>query len=161
MGFGSTGETITVLQSMVPLLDGPLVDLVVTDLLGAAAADGDDAVALTNLFTGLQGTDGSVPPAPTEASVDAPTAPAPPTTLPAAVPAVLPAGLPVVSTLPDGVPDLHLPAVGLPAIATPATIDLPSMEVLDVTIDVPAIELPALDHVDITIPSLLVTDAPL
>jgi hypothetical protein len=35
------------------------------------------------------------------------------------------------------------------------------MEVLDVTIDVPAIELPALDHVDITIPSLLVTDAPL
>ena len=161
MGLGSTGETVTVLQSMVPLLDGQLVDLVVTDLLGVAAGDGADAVALTNLFTGLQGTDGSVPPAPTEASVAPPTASAPPTTLMAAVPAVLPVGLPVVSTPPESVPDLHLPAVVLPAIATPATIDLPSVEVLDVTIDVPAIELPALDHVDITIPPVLVADAPL
>jgi RNA polymerase sigma factor (sigma-70 family) len=160
MGLGTTGETIRVLQSMVPLLDGPLADVVVTDLLEVAASEDGAPVALTNLFTGLQGTDGSAPvvptpPAPAEAPIAAPTAPAPPTTLLAAVPVALPVTLPDVPTLPVG-PDLQPPAVVLPSIAIPATIELPSVAI----IDGPTIALPALGLADISIPPLIVIDAP-
>ena len=160
MGLGSTGETIRVLRSMVPLLDGRLADAVVTDLLEVAASEDGAPVALTNLFTGLQGTDGSAPvaptpPAPAEAPIAAPTAPAPPNTLLAAVPVALPVTIPDVPTLPVG-PDLQPPVVVLPSLPIPATIELPSVAI----IDGPTIELPALGLVDISIPPLRVIDAP-
>ena len=167
MGLGSTGETLAVLQSIVPLLDGPLADLVVTDLLGVAPTEDSDPPALTSLLSGLQDTDGSAPATPPSTASVAPpgAADVPPTWSNPEVgipPVVSPVSDHVSSTPTTGVPDIALPAVVLPAIPIPpATVDVPPVAILDVAlVEVPPIELPALSLPGVTIPPLIVLGDP-
>jgi RNA polymerase sigma factor (sigma-70 family) len=149
MGLGSTGETVQLLRSLVPLLDGPLVDLVLTDLLGFEPSGASDAPPLTELLTGLQVTDGSEPlpgVSPESHGSDHAAGPGssaaqPPIAIGPPMPSTSP---PAVAVQPGGVQDTALPAVVLPAITLPLTVDLPPVQVLDVAIiDLPAVEVPA------------------
>ena len=151
MGLGSTGETVQLLRSLVPLLDGPLVDLVLTDLLGFEPSGASDAPPLTELLTGLQVTDGSEPlpvVSPESHGSDHAAGPESSEAQPSIAigPPMPSASPPAVAVAPGGAQDTALPAVVLPAITLPLTVDLPPVQILDVAIiDLPPVEVPAIE----------------
>ena len=151
MGLGSTGETVQLLRSLVPLLDGPLVDLVLTDLFAFEPSGASDAPPLTELLTGLQVTDGSEPlpgVSPESHGSDHAAAPGSSEAQPSIAigPPMPSASPPAVAAQPGGAQVTALPAVVLPSITLPLTVDLPPVQVLDVAIiDLPAVEVPAVE----------------
>ena len=151
MGLGSTGETVSMLRSLVPLLDGPLLGPVVDELLdltpidtgsspsgggGPAMADGtpgddasddgDDGASGGLTVPGLPAVDVPLPTTPGSPPASVPTVSVPSVTMP-------PVSLPPLSSPPITVPILDLPPITLPVISLPA-ITPPSIVIPPVTI---------------------------
>jgi RNA polymerase sigma factor (sigma-70 family) len=152
MGLGTTGETVTMLRSLVPLLDGPLLGPVVDQLLdltpigtgsspnpGAEPATSDGAPGDDASDDGATG--GITVPALPGVDVPLPTTPGSP-----------PASVPTVSVPTVTVPPVTVPPISLPPITVPI-LDLPPITLP--VISLPALTLPSTVIPPITVPDLL------
>jgi RNA polymerase sigma factor (sigma-70 family) len=150
MGLGNTGETVSMLRSLVPLLDGPLLGPVVDELLemtpigaGSTAGTGpgtpDDA-------PGEDASDGGPP-----GGITVPGAPG------VDVPQLTTPGSPAASVPTVSAPSVTIPPITLPVISLPP-VTVPILDVSPITLpvlSVPAVTLPSIVLPPITIPDLL------
>lgn len=148
MGLGTTGEAVTMLRTLVPLLDGPLLGEFVDELLditSLAPGAGPTTTTTTTLVDPVAAppASSSGPPAtpPGGASSD-PSAPGSPGTPSVTVPS---GAAPPNATAPPLLPDL--PILTLPSISVPPIV-LPIL-------DLPPITLPIISLPPITLPNLL------
>lgn len=152
MGLASTGETVDVVRSAVPLLSGPLVGPIVDELLdiasiGSAATpmpserDNGAATASVSETTGTgSGPQGVV--------LDS---------LSPAAPAVANPGPPAAAVPIMPVPAPSVPTVTVPSVAPPTPPVPINVPIVDISpISVPPISLPALDQSPLTVPPLAV-----
>jgi RNA polymerase sigma factor (sigma-70 family) len=166
MGLGSTGETITMLRSLVPLLDGPLLGSVVDELLDLTSIGTGPPASPPGSAPGAS--DGVVPD-----GVDIPGVDIPGVDVPGgegsvggvdsagggpsvSVPGVPGAELPL-PTLP-GAPQITLPAVSAPVISVPPIV-VPVISVPPITVpilDLPPINLPVISLPPITLPAIVI-----
>jgi len=164
MGLGSTGETITMLRHLVPLLDGPLVGAVLDELLDLTSivpADGSaEPTEPASESAPASGGLDDVPP--TSSQTAAPSTAHPPAgspsnpNAPAAPPGSYPPTTPSPAVLPD-VPSMTLPSISLPAISLPAIV-IPPISIPPIVIPIfglPPITLPVISIPPITLPKLL------
>ena len=151
MGLGSTGQTVTMLRSLVPLLDGPLLGPVVDELLdftpigaGSPAVPGADGPGVTDSLPG-DDVDDEI-----EGGDDGSGLPGGGTT-----PGLPGVDLPLPTT--PGAPTVSVPTVSVPSITIPP-ITIPVISLPPVTVpvlDLPPITLPVISLPPITVPDLL------
>ena len=145
MGLGSTGETITMLRNLVPLLDGPLLGALLDEILDSTSIVPDPTSGgLGNVPLTLPQTAATASTNPSAGSSSGPVVPAAPLgssppTIPA--PAVLP-GLPAVTLPQVSVPAIVIPPISIPAISIPI-------------LDLPPIVLPIISILPVTLPNIL------
>jgi hypothetical protein len=146
MGLGSTGETIAMLRSFVPILDGPLLGPVVDELLDLVSI-GDGSTSPTGGAAPAPSPDGGLDVLPSPPADDSDGDPSPGANPIGIPPIVLPDGPPL-GSLPVDVPPVTVPPVTVPVISIPV-ISIP-------LISVPAVSLPAISLPPVSVPPVSV-----
>lgn len=143
MGLGVTGETVSVLRTLVPLIDGPLVGVVVDRLLDVALL----APHVANVAAVSSETVAAVPASTAVASAGGPPEATPPLAAPPTVPALSAAiELPAATPPSVSIPPVHLPTIPVPTVAP--LLGLPEISLPPIS--VPVLDLPAISLPDLT-----------
>ena len=153
MGLGNTGETVTMLRNLVPLLDGPLVGALLDELLDLTSIVPADAPAGTPPGSTIGGLGDALPTSgqttvSTPPSGGSPLNPNAPGANPGSSAQTNPGLLPDLPSI--SVPAISLPAISLPSISLPA-ISIPPIALLGL----PPITLPVISIPPITLPTIL------